>query len=52
MACSLCCYTAEDCPDCGECICECRCDDYDRELAWYDDGEDDPVPVLGQGGAQ
>jgi len=27
MACSNCCYTGEDCPDCGECFCECRCDD-------------------------
>jgi hypothetical protein len=27
MACSLCVYTGEDCPDCGECFCECRCED-------------------------
>lgn len=27
MACSVCCYTAEDCGDCGQCACECRCDD-------------------------
>lgn len=27
MACSVCVYTGEDCPDCGECICSCYCDD-------------------------
>jgi hypothetical protein len=26
MSCSSCCYTDEDCPDCGECFCECGCD--------------------------
>lgn len=26
MACSRCCYTAEDCPDCGQCLCDCSCD--------------------------
>ena len=40
MSCSLCCYTEEDCPDCAECICDCRC---------YDSSEDvdlayDPSP--------
>jgi hypothetical protein len=25
MACTICCYTREDCGDCSECLCECRC---------------------------
>lgn len=26
MACTLCVYTCEDCPECSECFCSCRCD--------------------------
>jgi len=35
MACSLCVYTREACPDCGECDCSCTC--YDEEDS---DGEE------------
>lgn len=27
MACSACCYSNEDCPDCGQCLCDCGCEE-------------------------
>jgi hypothetical protein len=34
MACPACCYSMEDCPDCGQCSCDCWCDEGGPPCPW------------------